>query len=81
MHIFKKTPRCMFMHCMIHRNALATNILPTIFAERLEKMPNKIKGSVLSSRLFKKLCEEKEKIYTQLLYYTPIRWLSKGKNG
>ena len=37
-YVKEKAPRCMFMHCMIHMNALASNILPTVLVERLEKI-------------------------------------------
>ena len=84
LHAFvkKEAPNCILLHCMIHRNALATNILPLAFEEILRKvvlMINKIENSSLNSRLFKSLCNTEDDNFSSLLYFTPIRWLSKGQ--
>lgn len=84
LHAFvrEKSPNCLMLHCMIHRNALATNIMPVEFSAQITKIVeiiNKIKKSSLNSRLFKELCDDENEKYNQLLYFTPIRWLSKGK--
>ena len=78
----KEAPNCILLHCMIHRNVLATNIRPPLFEEILRKVVliiNKIKNNFLNSMLFKSLCNTEDENFSSLLYFTPIRWLSKGQ--
>ena len=42
-------------------------------------MANKIKRSALATRLFKTMYEDMSEDQVNLLYYSPIRWLSRGK--
>ena len=66
---------------MIHRYALASKTLPTSFMSVLDtvvKMLNCVKGSALNSRLFKQLCQEMGSEHETLLFYTQVRWLSRG---
>ena len=41
-------------------------------------MVNFVKTSALNTRLFKRLCEDLTSDFNCLLYYTEVRWLSKG---
>ena len=40
---------------------------------------NLIKSKALNSQIFSKLCEEMGSEHQSLLYYTSVRWLSRGK--
>ena len=42
------------------------------------KIVNYIKASPLNFTLFRKLCKDMNAEYDSLLYYTSVRWLSKG---
>ena len=44
----------------------------------LIKVVNYVKSSALNTRLFSKLCKDIDPNHTALLYYTQVRWLSKG---
>ncbi|XP_066941067.1 SCAN domain-containing protein 3-like [Macrobrachium rosenbergii] len=69
------------MHCMIHRQALAAKTLPTELKEVLDdmvKMVNFVKSSALNSRLFRLLRSDLDSTHETLLYYTGVRWLSRG---
>ena len=69
------------VHCMIHRQALASRTLPSDLQSALDvaiKMVNFVKKSALSTRLFSNLCKDMLADYTTLLYHTNVRWLSKG---
>lgn len=77
----EKSPDVAAVHCMIHRQALACKTLPQTLLETLNiviETVNFIKSSALNSRLFKLLCEEMNADHKNLLYYTQVRWLSKG---
>lgn len=66
---------------MIHRQALASKTLPVSLNTTLNQViliVNFIKGGATNSRLFKQLCEDMDADHQVLLYYTKVRWLSKG---
>ena len=74
-------PNVTFVHCFIHRFALCAKVLPQnllSYLNRVIKMVNFVKTSALNTRLFKRLCEDLSSDFTCLLYYTEVRWLSKG---
>ena len=76
-----KATGVMFTHCFIHREALASKTLPSGLQDVLNitiKTVNFVKNSALHTRLFRKLCEDMESEHKNLLYYTKVRWLSKG---
>ena len=76
-----KATGVMFTHCFIHREALASKTLPSGLQDVLNitiKTVNFVKSSALHARLFRKLCEDMESEHKNLLYYTKVRWLSKG---
>jgi hypothetical protein len=74
-------PQAKGSHCMIHRFALATKTLPKLLQEVLDsliKIVNYIKSSALNTRLFKEFCKDMNSDHEALLFYTAVRWLSKG---
>jgi hypothetical protein len=71
-----------FVHCAIHREALAAKEMPEDLKNVLQtsvKLVNYMKRSAKNCRIFKELCEELGSDYLGLLYFTEVRWLSKGK--
>ena len=76
-----RSPDAVSMHCMIHRQALASKTLPESLQDSLNiaiKTVNFIKNGALNTRLFRNLCSEMNAEHQNLLYYTRVRWLSKG---
>nr|XP_006005906.1 PREDICTED: zinc finger BED domain-containing protein 5-like [Latimeria chalumnae] len=75
-------PNAMWVHCSIHREALAAKSMPTNLKEVLDnavKMVNFIKARPLNSRIFSALCNEMGSEHVNLLLHTEVRWLSQGK--
>ena len=69
------------VHCMIHQIALACKIFPSSLKSVLSsvlKIVNFVKKRATTSRLFKQLCREMNSDHETLLFYTAVRWLSKG---
>ena len=80
-HVKKVSPDCTFMHCMIHREALASKTLGPDLTEVLRqviKLVNTVKSSALNTRLFRRFCKQMDADQYNLLYYTKVRWLSKS---
>ena len=75
-------PDIQSMHCIIHREALASKRmspeLDSVLTDAV-KVINFIKSRPLNARLFHKLCEETGSDHHQLLLHTDVRWLSRGK--
>ena len=77
----RKTSNVLFTHYFIHREALAFKTLPCGLQDVLNvtiKIVNFVKSGALHTRLFIKLCEDMGSEHINLLYYTKVRWLSKG---
>jgi hypothetical protein len=75
-------PQAKYTHCMIHRQALAARSMTpalTMVMEEAVKIINFIKARALNSRLFREMCADMGALYKNLLLYTAVRWLSRGK--
>jgi hypothetical protein len=73
-------PDAKFVHCSIHREALAARKMPAISKTVLTKavkVVNFIKYRATNSRLFSILCNEMGSEHDKLLH-TEVRWLSRG---
>jgi len=80
--IKKEIPDIIITHCFLHRHALASKTLPTNLKEVITtavKVVNFIRDRALHHRLFKVLCQEMGSEHEVLLYYTEVRWLSRGQ--
>ncbi|XP_026579563.1 protein ZBED8-like [Pseudonaja textilis] len=77
----ERNPKVEVNHCIIHRQALLVKHLePTLEAvmHDVMKIVNVVKGHALNTRLFRELCKAGDAEYTDLLYHTEVRWLSRG---
>ncbi len=66
---------------MIHRFALASKTLPDELSKILEavvKCVNFVKAGALHSPLFQNLSRDMDSEHEALLFYSKMRWLSKG---
>ena len=78
----EKCPDIIVTHCVLHRHALATKTLPKDLGDVMAIVVatvNFIRASALNHRLFKVFCEDTGAAHTHLLYYTKVRWLSRGQ--
>ena len=78
----QQNPAIQVTHCCTHREALMTKVLPEELSETMKHcidIVNFIKERALNSRIFSSLCEEMGSEHQSLLYYTHVRWLSRGK--
>ena len=69
-------------HCAIHKYALACKKLPFELKSVLDskvKAVNFICGRAVNSRLVKAFRDNLGKEHQYLLFYTEVRWLSRGK--
>ena len=68
-----RLPDAVSMHCMLHRQALASKTLPeslqAVFNIAIKTI-NFVKNAALNTRLFRKLCSEMNDEHLNLLYYT-----------
>uniref|UniRef100_A0A2S2QQH2 Zinc finger BED domain-containing protein 5 n=1 Tax=Sipha flava TaxID=143950 RepID=A0A2S2QQH2_9HEMI len=77
-----KNPLIVKTHCFIHREALMTKTLGSDLNSILinaVRIVNYIKGKPLKSRIFAEICNSMDAGFTNLLYHTEVRWLSRGK--
>ncbi|XP_069051373.1 LOW QUALITY PROTEIN: zinc finger BED domain-containing protein 5-like [Lepisosteus oculatus] len=75
-------PDMKWTHCSIHREALAAKRMPEDLKSVLDsavRVVNFIKAQPMNSRLFSVLCNEMGSEHEQLLLYTEVRWLSRGR--
>ena len=75
-------PHITVTHCVLHRHALATKTFPPKLAEVLKivvECVNYVRNSATKHRVFKELCKEMGSEFEVLLYYSNVRWLSRGK--
>ncbi len=79
--IRKVAPSVSWVHCSIHREALATKKMPDELLSVLNdvvKIVNFIKARPLNSRIFRTICNEMGSEHETLLLHTEVRWLSRG---
>ena len=83
-----KNPDCNFLHCMLHREALAAkkmkskqseqNILESIFLDVVTTI-NEIRTRPKVSREFSAFCKDSLADHDTLILHTEVRFLSRGK--
>ena len=69
------------VHCLLHRENLASKKLSHEFQKVMQEViqvVNFIKSRALNSRLFAQMCSDFG-YHINLLYYSEVRWLSRGK--
>jgi len=77
----RKFPHIHIKHCIIHREALASKKVSSVFNEVMQvviKVVNFVKSRDLNCRLFKDLCSTENAENSTLLLYTAMRWPSRG---
>jgi len=73
-------PKFLSYHCIIHQQALCGKFLSmTDVMKTVVKVVNKVRAHALQRRLFRKLTDELDCQYGDLLLHTEVRWLSKGR--
>ena len=86
------SPKCVGIHCILHREALALkklklnasevngqeNELSDVLREVVE-IVNSIRKSAKQQRIFSKLCKELNASSKKLILHSEVRWLSQGK--
>ena len=76
-------PSVQDVHCFLHCENLAAQHLSLdlsgVMKEVVGVQVNFIKASAVSSRLFKLLCGDHGSQLHHLLFYSDVRWLSRGK--
>lgn len=76
-----KAPDAVWIHCIIHREALASQHLSVDLNEVLQtviNVVNFVKTRPQKARFFSKLCQDMGAEHTSLLFYSGTRWLSRG---
>ncbi|XP_064118974.1 protein FAM200C-like [Macrobrachium nipponense] len=77
----ENAPEVTVTHCMIYRQPFASKTLPRELQASLDnaiKIVNYVKSMPVNTRLFKQLCKDLDSENQLLLFYTKVRWLSKG---
>ena len=75
-------PSVQVIHCLLHRENLAAQHLSLDLSAVMKEVigvVNFIKASVVNSRLFEQLCVDLGSQFQHLLFYSNVRWLSRGK--
>lgn len=73
----QKSPQCIWTHCMIHREALASKELSpylNFVLMTIVTVVNYIKMRPLKSRIFAALCKDMGAVRSALLFYCESRW-------
>ena len=76
-------PDATWVHCSIHREALAAKGMSDSLKDILDttvKMVNFVKARPLNSRVFSALCNDMSSDHVTLLQHTEMGWLSKGQS-
>ncbi len=73
-------PQFISYHCIIHQQVLCSKVINYEQVMKVVvKIINSIRARPLQHRLFKALLDEVSAQYGDLLLYTEVRWLSRGK--
>ena len=78
----QENPNVVIVHCLLHRENLASKKLSHEFQKVMQEViqvVNFIKSRALNSRLFAQMCSDFGCDHINLLYYSEVRWLSRGK--
>jgi hypothetical protein len=73
---------CASSHCILHRHALTVKKMPNSLKSVLDnavQIVNFIKARLINPKLFKLLCNDMSSEYETPIFYTEVRWLSRGK--
>ena len=76
------SPDATWVHCSIHREALASKIMPDSLKDVLAttvKMVNFVEARPLNSHVFSAICNDMGRDHVTLLQHTEVCWLSRGK--
>ncbi len=77
-----KAPHIIAIHCALHRENLVAKHLHPALDEAMRvvvQVVNHIKGKPKCNRIFQQLCADEGENFVNLLQFTQIRWLSRGK--
>ncbi|KAF2356531.1 Ribonuclease H-like domain [Trinorchestia longiramus] len=77
-----EAPHAIVTHCILHRHALAVKTLPKSLNDVMStaiQVVNFIRARATNHRLFKVLYQDIGFPHNVLLYYTEVRWLSRGQ--
>ena len=69
-------PHIAFTHCMLHKHALVSKMLPLLLADVLKidvETVNFVRGRALNHRIFLQLCEEMDSNFKVLSHHTEVR--------
>lgn len=80
-YLKKEVPNVICIHCVIHRQHLASKNLSISLHSSLNiiiSVINKIKANAKNDRMFRQLCHDNDEQFVRLLLHTEVRWLSKG---
>ena len=75
-------PRVQVIHCLLHRENLAAQHLSLDLSAVMKEVVgvvNFTKVSAVNSHLFEQLCVDHGSQFKHLLFYSNVRWLSRGK--
>ncbi|XP_076807253.1 protein FAM200C-like [Clavelina lepadiformis] len=79
--VLQKSPNAIPLHCMIHRQGLTTQTLPSELQKTLNtiiKTVEFLKETAHETRLVKDLCQDINATHEILLLYTEVHWLFEG---
>lgn len=78
-HLGQREAELLQFHCIIHQENLCGKELGfTNLMQRVSEAINFVRGNALKHREFKEFLKEFEDLPSDILYYTEVRWLSRG---
>ena len=78
----KENPNVVPTHCFLHREVLVSKTIPDELSQVLKQVVqivNFIKMRPKKSRIFEKICVDRDSRHKRLILHTEARWLSRGK--